>query len=146
MKNSVSFFKVRRSQHGIALLECLIAMLIFSFGVLGLIGLEAQAINFSVDAEDRNRAALFAGEIASQMWVNGSVDKTTWNATAQAAYTTMITNGKAGLANCTVTVTVLAFAAPIVAANQADIKIVWHPPHDKASDPDSVLTTRVTLP
>jgi type IV pilus assembly protein PilV len=52
-----------------ALIEALVSILIFSFGVLGLIGLQASAINFSVDAEDRNRAALFANEIASSMWL-----------------------------------------------------------------------------
>ena len=48
-----------------ALIEVLVSILIFSFGVLGLIGLEASAINYSVDAEDRSRAALFASEISA---------------------------------------------------------------------------------
>ena len=42
-----------------------------SVGLLGLIGLQARAVNFSVNAEDRNRAALFANDVASGMWLAG---------------------------------------------------------------------------
>lgn len=64
---------VNSRQHGVALLEVLISILIFSFGILGLIGLQARAIGFSLDAEDRNRAALLADDVASLMWLNNSV-------------------------------------------------------------------------
>ena len=36
---------VRKSQSGIMLLEALIAILIFSMGVLGLVGMQAAAVN-----------------------------------------------------------------------------------------------------
>jgi type IV pilus assembly protein PilV len=62
-----------RRQHGISLLEVLIAILIFSIGLLGLIGLQARAFQYSVSAEDSNRAALLANEIGSVMWNNNSV-------------------------------------------------------------------------
>ena len=52
-------------QQGFALLEVLVSILIFSFGVLGLDRLQARAITLSTDAEDRNRAALLASDIAS---------------------------------------------------------------------------------
>jgi type IV pilus assembly protein PilV len=42
------------------LLEALIAILIFSFGILGLVGLQANAINLSTDAKYRADAALLA--------------------------------------------------------------------------------------
>ena len=56
-----------------ALIESLVSILIFSFGVLGLIGLQARAVNYSMDAENRDRAALLANEITSSMWLAGSV-------------------------------------------------------------------------
>ena len=122
-----------------ALLECLISLLIFSFGVLGLVGLEARAINFSVDAEDRNRAALFASEIASNMWINGTVT------VATPAFTTLLAGindpTKTGLPNGVVTV------VPVPGTtNSADITIKWLPPSDVAAGTWSVLTTRVILP
>jgi len=49
------------------LIEVLVAILIFSFGLLGFVGLQARAIQFSASAEDSNRAALLANELASQL-------------------------------------------------------------------------------
>ena len=68
--------RASRAERGTALLEVLVSVLLFSFGLLGLIALEAKAINFSVDSEDRNRAAVFANEIASTMWLTGSITPT----------------------------------------------------------------------
>ena len=122
-----------------ALVEALVSVLIFSFGVLGLIGLQASAINFSVDAEDRNRASLLANEIASSMWLAGSVTLTpaqlaAWQ--AQAANAT-----QSGLINGNVTVTPTAGAA-----NSTDIVISWRAQSDPTSAPNRQLTTRVILP
>lgn len=115
------------------------SILIFSFGVLGLIGLEARAINFGVDAEDRNRAALFANEIASSMWLAGTV---TVSAGALTSWQTSVADPtKTGLANGTVTIT------PVTGStNSTDITITWKPPSRAASDATSKLTTRVILP
>jgi type IV pilus assembly protein PilV len=52
----------------VALIEVLVALLVFSIGLLGIVGLQARAIQLSVDSEDRSRAALLANEIVSQMW------------------------------------------------------------------------------
>ena len=56
-----------RRQSGLTLIEVLVAMLIFSFGLLGFVGLQARAIQYSVSAEDSNRAALLANEIGTMM-------------------------------------------------------------------------------
>lgn len=128
------------AQCGMALMECLMAMLIFSIGILGLLGLEARAINFSVDAEDRNRASIMANEIASQMWVNNTV-----NVSLVPAVVTLIAGANdpthTGLPNGTVAITPVAGTT-----NAADILITWKPPHDLATDPTSTWTTRVILP
>jgi type IV pilus assembly protein PilV len=119
------------------MIEVLVAILLFSFGILGLIGLQAYAISFSVDAEDRGRAALLANEIASTMWLNKSVtlDATGWS--TRAADPT-----KDGLPNGSVTVVAVAGTT-----NSADITIQWQAPsHHASSDSPNRLTTRVTLP
>ena len=127
-------------QAGVALLEVLVSILIFSFGVLGLIGLQARAISFSVDAEDRNRAALFANEVASAMWMNKSVALDT--STGTPSWTARIADAtQSGLPAGTVTIT----AAPGV-TNSADVTITWKAPQRATADPVSRLTTRVTLP
>jgi type IV pilus assembly protein PilV len=132
----------RRAQRGVALLEALISILIFSFGVLGLMGLEARAINFSVDAEDRNRAALFASEVASTLWLGGNAPG---NVAATIAANSALWNAnvadptKSGLPLGTVAVT------QIGTTNAANIRISWKPPQRTTAD-FSVLTTQVILP
>jgi type IV pilus assembly protein PilV len=55
------------SELGFFLLEALIAMLIFSLGVLGMVALGTVAIGAQNDAQYRTEAANFASDIASQM-------------------------------------------------------------------------------
>jgi type IV pilus assembly protein PilV len=68
-------------QHGIVLLEALCGLLIFSVGILGLIGLQAASVRQAAAAEYRSVAALQANELISNMWVS---DRTA--ATLQAQY------------------------------------------------------------
>jgi type IV pilus assembly protein PilV len=122
-----------------ALIEVLVSILLFAFGLLGLIGLEATAINLSVDSEDRSRAALFASEIASFMWANNSVtipssQLTTWNTNCK------ILTTETGLPSCIVGVTPTAGTT-----NSADILITWVPLQDKTGNIRQ-FTTRVILP
>src|SRR5580698_1711923 len=65
--------RIAGTQRGVALMECLAALLIFSVGLLGLLGLEARVMNISVDSENRGRAAMIAGEVSSQMWLHNTV-------------------------------------------------------------------------
>ena len=57
-------------QRGATLLEALIGILIFSVGILALVGMQALAIKHMSDAKYRSDAAFFANEIIGQMWVN----------------------------------------------------------------------------
>ena len=61
-----------RKQGGVALLEVMIAILIFSFGVLGLVGLQANSIVFLSDARDRVDASQLATQLASAMQVTAA--------------------------------------------------------------------------
>jgi len=53
------------TQQGFFILEALVAILIFAFGILGLVALSSQAISSQSDAEYRTVAANLANEIAS---------------------------------------------------------------------------------
>ena len=57
-------------QRGATLLEALIAILMFSIGILALVGMQALAIKHMSDAKYRSDASFFANEIIGQMWVN----------------------------------------------------------------------------
>lgn len=59
-----------RDQSGMVLLEALIGILIFTIGVLGLIGLQASTISAAADAQYRGEAAQLAEQIISQVWLN----------------------------------------------------------------------------
>jgi len=58
----------RRRQSGSYLLEALIAILIFAFGVLGLIGLLGSSIRITNDARYRSEAANLASAMIAEMW------------------------------------------------------------------------------
>lgn len=57
-------------QSGVMLLEVLIAILIFAFGVLGLVGLHANATKQSSQAKYRADATMLANELIGQMWLS----------------------------------------------------------------------------
>lgn len=125
-----------RPQRGMALLEVLVSVLLFSLGILGLIGLQARAINYSVEVEDRNRAAMLANEIASAMWLANSVTIDT-----EAGTPSWADRVSAALPGGTVVV-----APEATIPNSANVTIDWAPPQRRTNEAArSRLTTRVTL-
>ena len=61
-------------RRGFTLLEVLIALIVFSFGVLGLVALQAQAVRLSSDAQHRAAAAFLADQLLARMLIS---DRTT---------------------------------------------------------------------
>jgi len=59
-----------RKTRGFSLIEVLVSMLIFSFGVLGLLGMHARAIESFSDSKYRTDAALLAESLINEIWVN----------------------------------------------------------------------------
>jgi type IV pilus assembly protein PilV len=59
---------LRRGQRGVMLLEALIAILIFSVGILGLVGLQASVVKQSTEARMRSDASQLAEQLIGQMW------------------------------------------------------------------------------
>jgi type IV pilus assembly protein PilV len=57
-------------QSGMMLLEGLIAILIFSLGIIALIGMQATATKQVTDAKYRTDAAFLANQLLGTMWVN----------------------------------------------------------------------------
>ncbi|MBO9648013.1 MAG: hypothetical protein J7605_05835 [Variovorax sp.] len=58
------------SQRGIMLIEALVAIAIFSFAVLGIVGLQAASIRVVRDADYRAKASLLANQIVGHMWAD----------------------------------------------------------------------------
>lgn len=57
-----------RAQKGVMLLEALIGVLIFSMGILAIVGLQASAISFTTDAKYRTDASFIANQAFGEMW------------------------------------------------------------------------------
>jgi type IV pilus assembly protein PilV len=62
----------RRRSGGFSLIEALVAITLFSMGILGMVGLQALSIKSAGDAKYRADAAYLANQIISQMWVDRS--------------------------------------------------------------------------
>ncbi|MFV1921093.1 MAG: type IV pilus modification PilV family protein [Methylotenera sp.] len=99
---------IKKSQKGAVLLEALIAVVLFSFGILALTGLQAAMIKNTDDAKYRAEASFIAQQKISEIWING-------NNTNLASYTLtdspvpQLPNGKTSVAvsaNRELTVTV----------------------------------------
>jgi len=58
----------RHPQRGVALIEALIAILIFAFGVLGIVGLQVSMTRAQSSAKFRGDAAFLANELIGTMW------------------------------------------------------------------------------
>ena len=56
-----------RRQEGVMLIEALIGILIFSIGILALIGMQGTAVKNTTDARFRSEASYLANTITSQM-------------------------------------------------------------------------------
>lgn len=52
------------------LLEALIAILIFSMGILAIVGMQGSAVRATSDAKYRSDASMLANKLIGQMWVS----------------------------------------------------------------------------
>ena len=68
--------RIRQAQTGVMLLEALIAILIFSLGILSLVALQATSIQLASDARYRTDASLLANKLLGQMWASASTPAT----------------------------------------------------------------------
>jgi type IV pilus assembly protein PilV len=130
---------IRRTQEGAFLLEALIGILIFSLGILGIVGLQAQAIRFTNESEYRAEAVYLANSLISQMWADQRANlKANYDSTvAGPKYAAFVTNVQAQMKGVTFP------SPPVVKVDTADlpsavtntssvvqVQIVWLMPGD----------------
>jgi len=115
---------LRSVQRGILLLESLVAILIISFGVLGLVGLWANSVKNVSEAKYRSDAAYLANEMVSQMWLARPI---TAAYTAPTSWTDRVKNTLPNGGG-----TVVVAADPDVPTNlRATVTVTWTlPGHD----------------
>jgi type IV pilus assembly protein PilV len=106
--------RTRQSQSGVMLIEALVAILLFSVGVVAVMGMQAVSIEQVSQAKYRADASYLANQIAGRMWVDqanlatyttpGTAGRTTWDATV--ASTLPQGTGTIAIAGTMVTITV----------------------------------------
>jgi len=62
---------MKKPQQGSVLIEALVGILIFSMGVLALVGLQSAMVKNTSDAKYRADASFIAHQRLSSLWVNG---------------------------------------------------------------------------
>lgn len=78
-------YKHRTKCSGFTLLEVMVAMLIFSIGLLGIAGLQAQSVQYNHSAYLKSQASFFAYDILEKMRANRAI---ALSGTYMASYTT----------------------------------------------------------
>jgi type IV pilus assembly protein PilV len=127
-------------QRGVMLIEALIGLLIFSIGILALLGMQATAMRATVDSKYRSEASFLANEIIGQMWVdrnNLANYSTPANCTANAVCNAWLARVQAMLPNAS------GADAPtiVVAGQQVTVTIYWRRPGEPDRSTHSVVAT-----
>ncbi len=122
--------RTARLQKGFLMLEVLIALLIFSIGVLGMVKMQGVASANSTNSEDRATAALLANDLIAEMWIKNSAAAPADYATIwQPRVTASLRNGSGIL---------------VTAGNSATVTIKWDP-QGRADATQAVYTTQVII-
>jgi type IV pilus assembly protein PilV len=122
--------KTRKQQSGVMLLEALISILIFSIGILAIIGLQAAAISASSDAKYRSDASLLANQLIGQMWVSDRTAATlqTNFQTGGAAYNSWLAVVQSTLPMVAANPPTVVVAPGVTVGNSVTITIFWKLP------------------
>jgi len=123
----------RAGQSGFSLIEAMVAILIFSIGVLAMIALQVTSVRQSTNAKYRSEAALLANRLIGEMWVTDRVTTTlqaNYN-TGGSSYTTWANAVQATLPGSS------ASAPTVAVANdgQVTVNLFWKAPNEASSDP-----------
>jgi len=131
---------VRRNQSGIMLLEALIAILIFSVGILGIVGMQASTIKASRDAKYRADASLLANELVGQMSISARDGATLQSRfqTGQADYALWATRVAAALpgalVNAPTVVVDPGLVGPPQTSSTVTVTVRWQAPNEVAAN------------
>ncbi len=142
----------RRAGQGFMLLEVLIALLIFSLGVLGLVGLQSAAAKQSGESRYRADAVLLANELIGMMWAgdhSNAMLLATYSATSTdagfTAWKAKVGTTLPGALAPAVVLTTVTAAAPVVPAGanvpvtpdpstQVQVTLSWHAAGSTSAD------------
>jgi type IV pilus assembly protein PilV len=118
MRNAIG---KRSAQGGVMLLEALVAILIFSIGIIAVMGMQAASISQVTQSKFRTDASYLANQILGKMWVDqgnlssyqtkGSAGRSAWDTTVAGT----LPSGDSTI---------------VVAGRQVTVTITWKMPDD----------------
>ena len=148
-----STLQLRHTQSGAYLLEALIGILIFSFGILGIVGLQAQAIRVTNDAEFRAEAIYLANSLLSQMWTDNPTPahlRATYDSTvAGPGFTSFATQVQTRFSGAYVTPPIVLVndpglpLPPSTTSSVVQVQVFWRVPGEVAGLTHNYTTTGV---
>ena len=118
---------LNRQQNGIVLIEALVSILIFSIGVLAIIGLLTASVVSLRDSNNRSAAETVANQIIGQMWADDHAQlPTNYNSPSGLQYTNWLASSavQALPAVATYPPTINVSAGGLVT-----VKVYWKPPN-----------------
>ena len=124
-----------RGQSGVALLEALIGILIFSIGILAVVGMQATAIKTVSDSKYRSEAAYLANQLLTQMWTDaGNVKSAEYayngTGTVPARLTAWVNDVSSRLPGTTTAKPVVAVSSETASGAVVQITVYWQLPEE----------------
>ena len=119
-------------QDGSVVLEALISILIFSIGILAIVGLQAAAIKNVASAKYRTDASLLANQVIGQMWVSNKTNAALVNNFSSpaganyVAWANIVAQGLPGVSGVPANAPTIA----IDANNNATVTLFWQAPDE----------------
>jgi type IV pilus assembly protein PilV len=150
---SGSGFK-RPPPRGFVLLDAVIAILVFSIGIVGMVALQGTAVKLASDSLNRSNAAMLADQVIAQMWGgdltastfttkytgsagSGGTGYTAWAATLDCTSTTKSTSCLPGVAANPPTIAITQTLSPQVPPSGTTppvflvtVTVNWKAPND----------------
>lgn len=140
----------KSAQGGVALIEAMVAIFIFSVGVLAVIGMQAVSIRTSSDAKYRADAAYLADQLIGRMWA----DQANLAQYATGAANCAAAASAANYANAATWLNTVASTLPGAAptrqrvqfdntTNQVTVTVCWETGPGTGTYHNHVITTRI---
>lgn len=134
-----------RGARGIVMLDALIAIVVFSIGILGMVHLQAAAVQLAADAKYRTDAAMLADQVIGQMWGDDPATLSTNYGAAglkYKAWADVVASTLPGVDAKTNAPTIT-----IGANNLVTVTVKWQPPQGSSNDVNThsyVSITQIT--
>ena len=125
------------TQRGVMLIEALVGLLIFMLGILALIGMQAIAMQYTIDAKYRSEASFLANQIIGTMWVDranlNNYDTSSGSGTTQrAAWISSVSETLPGTTGSNV-------PTISISGQQATVTVIWQRPGESTPSRHSAV-------